>query len=325
MREAMPARVIRSLNDFLGVPEAELKNCLAAFRRAIQVHKAMQGAGSEAGAAAAGLPFLEFVWRPKENNRPAPSTVTPTSPVDALGLKPAAVRKFREMNLYALEDFAQATERELRTVPDVGPSTVTQIREMLQEVGLTFRPPAHPWARAEHQAKVARALGPSERARHISDDSGVGALGLKGATLTRCMEKGIITVGQLRRMTLRDLFIPFGTQSLIDLMNCLDAVSMPLQSHPGQLERWRYKAIAREALTQPADTDNVRELEPWLGSLPRAFERAGVHTVGELRRIADGGGHEIRGVGQASWDRVFDYFGIQRRTVKRRGEAGAAQ
>lgn len=262
----MSVRVIRSLDDFLTVPEAELTNCLTAFRRAIHAHKKLLATAAEAAGNAPPLPFREFVWKPREEVRPPLNTVTATSPVEELGLKPAAVRKFRDMNLYALEDFAQASENELRTIPDVGPSTVAQVRDLLQGVGLAFRPATHRWQHAAARAKIARALSPAERAQRLSDSSDIADLGLKWTTLSRCLEKGIDKVGDLRRMTLRDLFVPFGSQGLIDLLGSLDAVGMPLDSQPGQLERWRYRAIAREALRKPDDADQVRELQPWLPS-----------------------------------------------------------
>lgn len=321
----MPVRVIRSLDDFLAVPEAELTNCMTAFRRAIEAHKRLQGTAAAGGTHAAAVPFREFVWKPREDERPALAQVTCTTPVEDLGLKPAAVRKFRDLNLYALEDFAQATEHELRRVPDVGPSTVAQVRELLEAVGLAFRPPTHPWVRAEQQAKVARALAPEDRARRISDESDIADLGLRGPTLTRCLEKGINTVGQLRRMTLRDLYVPFGSQSLIDLLSCLDAVGKPLYSAPSQLERWKYRAIARESLDSPAEEQPVIDLQPWIGAAAEHFDRAGISTVGELRRVAAAGGRHVRGVGQSSWDRVFDHFGLRRKAIPRSGSSPAGE
>lgn len=317
----MAVRVIRSLDDFLAVPEAELTNCVTAFRRAIEAHKRLQGAAAEGASQPAALPFREFVWKPREDERALIGQVTCTTPVEDLGLKPAAVRKFRDLNLYALEDFAQATEDELRRIPDVGPSTVAQVRELLEAVRLAFRPPTHPWARAEQQAKVARALAPEDRAKRISDESYVADLGLKATTLTRCLEKGINTVGQLRRMTLRELYVPFGSRSLIDLLSCLDTVGRPLYSAPSQLERWRHRAIARESLVVPEDSQSVSELQPWIGAAAEHFQRAGIGTVGELRRLAAAGGRHVRGVGPSSWDRVFDHFALRRRPVARASDS----
>lgn len=320
----MAVRVIRSLDDFLAVPEAELTNCLAAFRRALHAHKKLQSAAAETGSTPAHS-FTEFVWKPREKDSPpAAPSLSPTSPVEELGLKPAAVRKFRDMNLYALEDFAQATENELRTIPDVGPSTVAQVRELLQAVGLSFRPATHRWQRAAERAKIARAMSDAQRAQHLTDASDVADLGLKWTTQSRCLEKEINTVGDLRRMTLRELHIPFGSQSLVDLLTCLDAVGMTLLSAPTQLERWRYRAIPRDALKPPADTDPVRELQPWLASIPEHFARAGLLTVGDLRRLAVAGGRHVRGVGQSSWDRVFDYFGVRRTVVRKESHRAAA-
>lgn len=315
--------VIRSVDDFLKVPEAELTNCMTAFRRAIEAHKRMLVVAGEGGTHSTTVPFREFVWKPREDERPPLDRVTSTTPVDELGLKPAAVRKFRDLNLYALEDFAQATENELRTIPDVGPSIVAKIRELLAAVGLAFRPPAHPWLRAEQKAKVARALAPEDRAKRISDESDTADLGLKGTTLTRCLEKGINTVGQLRGMTLRDLYVPFGSQSLIDLLTCLDAVGKPLYSAPSQLERWKYRAIARESLVAPTEDQPVTDLQPWIGAAAEHFARAGIRTVGELMRVATAGGQHVRGVGQSSWDRVFDHFGLRRRAILRSGSSPA--
>lgn len=311
----MGSFVIRSLGDFLRVPAPELANCLAAFRRAIESRKQLLAAAAGQGADATALAFTEFEWKPREKSAPLADAITATTEVGGLGLKPAAVHKFRDLNLYALEDFAHTTAHELRAMPDVGSATVEQIRGLLESVGLSFRAPTNRYHQATERAKVAQSLSPEKRREGLSDESDIADLGLKWTTLSRCIQKDIHTVGDLRKLTLRALYVSFGSQGLIGLMEGLDAVRLPLHSQPSQLERWRHSAIRRDALKHPEDSAPVLELQPWLGGLPAQLARHGVATVGELRQLAAAGGQRFRGVGQASWDRVFDYFGVRRHPV----------
>lgn len=181
----MPPHVIRSLDDFLQVPEAQLPNCLAALHRAIEAQKKLRESAQVRGLATR---FTEFEWRPKEPRKPVALQVTATTAVQDLGLKPTAVFHFREMNLYALEDFAEVTAMDLRRVPDVGDSTVAQIRELLAVVGLRFREPTDPYYARLQRAKLARGMTALERNKNISDAADIADLGLKSTTLTRCIE-----------------------------------------------------------------------------------------------------------------------------------------
>lgn len=311
----MPPHVIRSLDDFLQVPEAQLPNCLAALHRAIEAQKKLRESAQVRGLATR---FTEFEWRPKEPRKPVALKVTATTAVQDLGLKPAAVFHFREMNLYALEDFAEVTAIDLRRVPDVGDSTVAQVRELLAVVGLRFREPTDPYYARLQRAKLARGMSALERKKDISDAADIADLGLKSTTLTRCIGKGIMTVGQLRTTTLRDLCIAFGRQSVIDLLECLDGVGLELESRPTQTEKWRWHAIRREALKRPQERAPIEDLQPWIGAgVAQDLTRAGLTTVGALAQLARAGGLRVRGVGQGAWDKIFDYFGLPRRTVAR--------
>lgn len=311
----MPPRLIRSLDDFLQVPESELPNCLAALHRAIEAHKKLRDCAQQRGVAA---PFTEFEWRPKEPRQPVAREITATAAVQDLGLKAAAVFHFREMNLYALEDFSEVTALDLRRVPDVGDSTVAQIRELLAIVGLRFREPTDPYYARLQRGKLARVMPAPERKKNICDAADIADLGLKSRTLARCVDKGILTVGHLRVMTLRDLYVAFGRQSIVDLLECLDSVGLELESRPTQTEKWRWHAIPREALKRPQEDAPTEDLQPWIGAgVAQDLTRAGLRTVGDVAQLATAGGLRMRGVGQGAWDKIFDYFSVPRRTIAR--------
>ncbi|CAN7782811.1 hypothetical protein LJR175_008246 [Variovorax sp. LjRoot175] len=312
-----PTRRFRVVRDFLEVPPAEVGACLRAFQDWIERGQDVRAAARREGVDPLGLELTEFTWLA----RAEPSAQRPAVPYPAiadirdLGLRPSAMHKLRELNLYALEDFTQVSEDELLAVPDVGRSTVVQIRSYLHRIGLDFRESNRPGRRALQRAKIARLLPAHER--NVSDESSVSELGLKPATVSRCLEKGITTIGSLRNMPLRDIWICFGEKSVLELVETLQSVGLELASRPNQLEKWRYKAIRTEKLQPPAEDAPTAELAPWLGAASESLQRAGIHTVGEVRALAAAGGREIRGMGPHAWQRVFDHFGVRTPSIRK--------
>lgn len=308
-----PTRTFRSVADFLAVPPTEIGACLSTFQAWLLKAHELRAIAQREGRDFSKLDLNEFTWHARaEPSADRPTVPYPaTTPIGELGLRPSAMWKLRELNLYALEDFTQASEDELLRVPDVGAATVAQIRTYLQAIGLDFRPPQNPWLRADHRAKLAIRLPASERL--IADSSEICDLGLRPPTVWKCMQKGIGTVGALRTTTLRDLWIGFGKKTVLEFVETLEAVGMELASKPSQLEKWRYDAIRPESLVPPADSASVLELQPWLGSICELLEREGVATVADARQLALAGGRKIRGMGAHSWERVFKHFGASGR------------
>ena len=162
---------LRTVANFLAVPTADLRGCLRSFEDWLHRCHAFPAPPSGKG------------WMPPASSSPsslacprravgAPTAAGPYAPTTAiadLGLRPSAMHKLREQNLYALEDFTQASEDELLATPDVGRSTVAQIRSHLHTIGLDFAPSAHPGRRAVERAKVAMRLPAHER--HVTDAS----------------------------------------------------------------------------------------------------------------------------------------------------------
>jgi DNA-directed RNA polymerase alpha subunit len=219
------------------------------------------------------------------------------------------MHELRTHNLYALEDFTQASEDELQAMPNVGRSTVVQIRSHLHALGLDFRQSENPKHRAHNQAALAQKLPPSER--RTDDDAPITGIGLRPMTASKCLNKGIQTVGALRSMTLRELWVGFGEKSLLELVETLEAVGLELASSPKQLEKWKYKAIRPEKLVMPEESEPIEELEPWLGAICGHLRDAGVLTGADARALVQAGNHKVRGIGPDSWRRLQVHFSIR--------------
>ncbi|MBG9389319.1 hypothetical protein [Caenimonas aquaedulcis] len=301
----MRTRKIRSLADFIEVPEAELTNCVRSLRHWIDEQKMLR-----ADAQANGRTFQppqEFLWRQKAVNEKTPLQCTPTTPILELGLRFAAVAACMQMRIFALEDFSDIEASELAKVPNVGQSTVVKVREMLRSVGLDFRKPANAQRRAYDRAKAVRA---GQKLANIDDQDHVVELDLKTVISGRLMSKGITTVGQLRRMTPRDLGMMFGTAGGQHVVAKLRESGLDFEPPPKQLDLWRYHLVPLEHLARPDDNQPIQELEPWLGAVASAAQRAGLATVGDLRRLAKRGPTRVRGIGEYGWRRLAEYFGV---------------
>jgi hypothetical protein len=308
-----PTRTFRTVADFLAVPPTEIGACLSVFQAWLLRAHELRASAQREGHDASSLDLGAFTWHARaEPSAERPTVPYPaTTPIGELGLRPSAMWKLRELNLYALEDFTLASEDELLRMPDVGQATVAQIRSYLHAIGLDFRPPQNPWRRADQRARIAWRLPPAER--HVDDTSEICDLGLRPQVAWKCMQKGITTVGALRTTALRDLWIAFGKKTVLEVVETLEAVGMELACEPTQLEKWRHDAIRPERLVPPPDHASVLELQPWLGSACEHLKRDGVDTVADARRLALAGGRKIRGMGAHSWERVLKHFGASGR------------
>ena len=160
-----PERVLRSVSDFVDLPSSEVAMCLRAFRAWIERGQSLRAAAHDEGIEPTHLAFSEFCWHTRDEPSAHPPAwhYGPTTDNRHLGLRPSAMHRLRELNLYSLEDFTDASEDELLAVPDVGRATVNQIRGYLQAIGLDFRPSKNARTRANVASLAARKLPPAQR------------------------------------------------------------------------------------------------------------------------------------------------------------------
>jgi hypothetical protein len=296
---------ISQLADFLEIPDDELAGCLRAFKAWIREQKDLRANASRGGGVTRVTSAAEFVWKPVERAPVSQAALSPQTDIRELGLRPAALYRFLELNIFALEDFSAISEADLY-LPKVGAATITSIREKLLAVGLDFLPPANAVRRALQRSKVIRS---GAAATPILDDScGVAELGLKTYALKRLLSKGVESIGQLRAMTAWDFFVIFGNQGCKEVYGSLRRNGLDLASTPSTLELWRHGLLDSKEIQRPGEIESVLALQPWLGQLPHQFKRAGIDTVGALRAAAEKG-QPVRGVGEYSWRRVRDFFG----------------
>lgn len=300
-----------STRDLLSVPPDQLAACLAALHDWILRSKRLIAIAEADGIDSSKLELKPFEWSPNEK-RTVESAITPDTPIGELGIRRSAVRRMLEINIYRLEDLALASEDELMTMKDVGRTTVEQLREMLSKHGMAFKESDRRWRRDMDRAAVAYRTPSS--ARKLSDQSAITDLGLRPATVTRCLERGIESVGALRAHTLKELFLKFGKASIRELVNTLKSVGMTLNSAPGDLELWEYGVLDLNELTGPSDAAAVEELTPWLGmSVTKALEKSGATTVAAARDVATearDGRCRRKGLGVHGQIRLMEYFGL---------------
>lgn len=307
-----------STRDLLSVPPDQLSLCLAALHEWILRSKRLIALAEAAGADTSKLEIEPFAWSPNEK-RTVEAAVTPDTPIEELGIRRSAVHRMQELNIYRLEDLALASEDELLTMKDVGRTTVEQLREMLRKHGLTFKASDRPWRRDMDRAAVAHRTPASER--RLSDQSPITDLGLRPATANRCLERGIESIGALRALTLRDLYVKFGKASIRELVQTLKSVGMTLHSAPGVLAQWEYGVLNLNELKRPGDDAAVEELAPWLGaSVTKALGKSGATTVAAARAVAieaKEGSCRRQGLGAHSQTRLLEYFGLSSPAIPR--------
>jgi hypothetical protein len=307
-------KTIVAIEDLLAVEPQQLSNCLRMLQAWVLRTRRLVAHAEQQGVDPAMLVLEPFRWSPRET-RAREATAAPVgldTPVEDLGLRRAAVFEMRERNLVCLEDFALASEDELLAMKDVGQTSVEHLRRLLGEHGLGFRESDHPLHAAHAQAEIAHKTPAAQRC--VSDASSISQLGLRPATVTRCLERHIDTVGALRAMTLRELWGKFGKITLRELVLTLRGVGLELNEAPDQWALWKFGVLEPDALTRPHDEDVVRNLAPWVGmSVVKALERAGVATVGAARDVSTGLGRgdamRVSGLGETGSSRLREFFG----------------
>lgn len=211
---------IRTLRDFLDIPQEQLATCLRAFRSAIESHK-LSGAPAPGAAAV----FDTFVWTPPATPRlRAAAAQSPDVTLAELGVRPLARVRLRSIHIYTLGDCAEATAEELLRLPDVGSHTVARIQEHLASVGLAFK------RSAGEPAPAAVAPEPATgAARSLRDESPIADLGIKRRTITRLLRRDVDTVGKLRRQSMRRLWSILGMESIRDVVAALRHAGLDLE------------------------------------------------------------------------------------------------
>ncbi len=74
-------REIRTLSDFLDVPEEELHRCLRAFRQAVQQAKADRTNAVREGKPAKAIKFDTFTWKPQDHEIKDVGNLQGTTPI----------------------------------------------------------------------------------------------------------------------------------------------------------------------------------------------------------------------------------------------------
>lgn len=312
---------IRSVADFVDVPEDQLARCLQAFRLTILRVKADRLAAANKVIAPGRIPFDLFVWRPRQDGELDSPVATPTLPIDELPLRCEARLRLKEMRVYCLEDFSEVTEREFLVLPDVGRLTVERIRGMLEQIGLEFKPDTDPVRALVEANRLARKVPPAERLSQVTDESGISTLGLAPAILRRAMRKGHLTVAALRNQPLRKLSAEYGKQQVKEILDVLAQAGLALQPAPSALDLWRAGLARAEELEIPRDPQtDVASAAPWLGyALTERLRRTGVVTLQNLAdRCASASADDLHWLGRRTREKVLLFLrraGLLERTA----------
>lgn len=293
-------REIRTLSDFLDVPEEELHRCLRAFRQAVQQAKADRTNAVREGKPAKAIKFDTFVWKPQDNEIKDVGNLQGTTPIEELPLRPVNRHRLRELSIYCLEDLSEVSESELRRMPDMGATMVARLRELLRAIGMDFKANPNPVAAMYERNRLNRKLAIEERASSITDDSHLSDVGFSPATIKRALKRGHESVGELRALSLRTLCIEFGKAQVHEILETLKQVGRPLHSAPTQMDLWQHGLLKGEEMPFGADANSgLDNLAPWIGQAAvTSFKREGMATVADLvARVEAGGLRKIKGVG----------------------------
>ncbi|WP_342616565.1 hypothetical protein [Rhodoferax sp. GW822-FHT02A01] len=300
---------ISTIQDFLSVPSEDLGACLKAFQAHIEKVKLEMTDARHLGASQV-TAMRCFTWQRRSTDRSTerPVVVTGSTALRDLGVKPAAVFRLRELNIYCLEDCSEVSQDELMATPDIGHKTVLSIRESLNAIGMDFKEHPNPRRAANNRARLLRNVPLSERGKSINATSEIAQLGLTTSTFSRFSRSNINTVGQLLDLRVSDLSSMFGSSGLREITQTLDALGLTLKANPSMLEQWRYGLRTKEDMPLPSDRAPITELRPWIGSSADAYKRHGLDTVEDLKHFFTDRNERVRGVGAYTLRRTIDFL-----------------
>lgn len=330
MGKASTTRTIRTVADLAALSDAELSACLRALRDAIQARKRVHAAAIASGSVPSDSPlgFTEYTWKPNpESESKWNQDYPPTTPVRELPIRTRARFQLEDMRILALEDLSTISERELMCCKDMGATTVTRLRELLQSNGMDFAQPEDPEVAEYQRNRALRTLGGDEllKARAgLPDDAPITRLGLHPQTVERAKRAGWQKVGELRAAALRQLAVGFGKAGIKEVVLALNDTGEGLRCRPQPYELWRFGVLELDELTKPdADDTPVAQLRPWVGAVVEKLQEAGVETLGELRAAAkEGPLRRMRGVGANGQDRLLEFLGEPRFHSARKSAGG---
>ncbi len=282
--------VFKSFEDLVALPDAELANCLTSLRNKIAAIKLERAAAARSGVTQFD-PFTSFSWQPRINSPiDVISVVRPETPITELGLRPSAVRRLKELQIFCLEDCAEAFEGELLRQPDVGNNTVVKVSEYLSRVGLSFKEDPDPVRARNNIARSLRVAHAAPESTAIGRETAVEMLGLRATAFRRLVTLKINTVGELLDLTAHQFAIQFGTTSRMEIYARLRQLGFDLSKPPTTHEQWRYGLLKRSELPFPSEIDPVIQLQPWLGQFVLECPKQDINTIEDLKQVLNSDG-----------------------------------
>ncbi len=133
----------------------------------------------------------------------------------------------------------------------------------------------------------------------MDDAAPVEQLGLSPKVASACRQRGLATLGDLKRITLAEVTGLFGKVGSIEVGSVLRRAGHVYPDHPTPLTLWRHGHLHLNELPMPALADPVTALQPWLPGTT-AFFSAGIKTVADLDAAIQAGRARVRGVGDAT-------------------------
>ena len=283
------AVAIDELNDLVALTDADLVACLTALRQELIAQRWKHEAAVASGAVSDGVSFRfdRFVWkRATRSGKPWAGPIGADTPIADLPFPRRPLDSLRAHGMEFLRDLAKACERDLLSYQDLGPTTVAELRRLLEGVGLAFAtPPAN--EAGERQLNVALRQLSAEDLRaaraQLDDAAPTSRLGLYPRTLSQCVQAGWITVGALRTAPLADMAECLGKASLREVLQALEQTSLGLGPGRTPLALWRVGALPASNLARPTSRATpIEACEPWLGAVVKVLASADVLTLADL-------------------------------------------
>lgn len=313
MSEASQPISIVDVRDLSKVDPRHLSSCLRDLRRwvlELQKKSSAEGASShEPGLQDAG----GFQWTPPVSYAvPEKGHLARDTPLHHLGLSRSLCSRLGKEKIFTLQDLAKCSVDWMHWS---GLFKRDQLREVILQLnrsGLSPRPSEMINLYAlELSEQIRSKEAPARGSLH--DESLIFELGLTPEQMTECIRRKLITIRDLRSLSLHTLVRAFRTRhSTLEVIQRLSDESLPVHCSPSKLDMWRVGLCGAEELDYPADHADISELRPWLDSETlRKLKLIGIDQVYQVRDFVNLFPLVRMDLGVAAYEDLFRHFNVK--------------
>ncbi len=289
MSEASQPIPIVDVRDLAKIEPRHLASCLRDLRRWVLQLQQKCSAEESCSHDSSAQETQGFHWTPPtprvSQRVPENGHLARDTPLPRLGLSRNLCSRLGERNIFTLQDFAKFTTDWLYWSGLFNRKQLREVISQLNRCGLSPKPSPLINLYAEELSRQIRSREAPAR-DDLHDDSPIFELGLTSEQMTECVRRKLITIAELRSLSLQTLVNAFGAQkSTLEVIQRLSDANLPVHCSTSKLDMWRVGLCTPDEINYPADHADISELRPWLE--PQTLQKLKLIGISQVYQVRD--------------------------------------